>query len=429
MNKVLAIFLLIPLAALSQTAQPTPAEAAIARAQEAIEHSPTSQAYNDLALALARRARETSDPAYYDKAHEVLKKSFALNPNNFEGQKIKAWLLLGKHDFAAALELAKSLNKRVPDDVLVYGFLVDAYVETGNYAEAEKAAQWMLDLRGGSVPALARAAYLRELFGDIEGALELMRMSLDATSLSEREDRAWILSQIGHLHVLCGETGPAESALQQAMQVFPDYHYALGNLGKLRMLEKKYDEAAKLFRKRYDMAPHPENLYPLGAALEKAGQRAAARLVFAEFEKKARVESARMDNANRELILYYIDHAKKPAEALRVGRMEAERRQDVFTLDAYAWALYANGEYRQARQQIERVLTVGVREATIFYHAGLIARKAGDHAAARRYLRQAVDLNSIGSSRQGRRSRLSGAQQCEEDKPPGQSSRIDVHCC
>ena len=39
----------------------------------------------------------------------------------------------------------------------------------------------MLDLRPGNVPAVTRAAYLREMFGDVEGALELMAQALDAT--------------------------------------------------------------------------------------------------------------------------------------------------------------------------------------------------------------------------------------------------------
>ena len=82
---------------------------------------------------------------------------------------MRVWVLLGKHQFAAALELARSLNKEIPDDVQVYGFLTDALVELGNYKEAEEACQWMLDLRPGNVAALTRASYLRELFGDIEG--------------------------------------------------------------------------------------------------------------------------------------------------------------------------------------------------------------------------------------------------------------------
>ena len=99
------------------------------------------------------------------------------------------------------------------------------------------------------------------------------------------------------------------------------------------------------------------------------------------------------DNSNHELIFYYADHARKPAEALRVARMEVARRHDVHTLDAYAWALYVNGDYAEARKQIEKALEVGVRETQIFFHAGAIASKLKDRTAASRYIRQAQELN------------------------------------
>jgi hypothetical protein len=75
---------------------------------------------------------------------------------------------------------------------MIYGFLTDANVELGNYKEAEEAAQRMLDLRPGNLPGVTRAAYLRELFGDVDGALELMNMALQSTPTTEAEDAAWI---------------------------------------------------------------------------------------------------------------------------------------------------------------------------------------------------------------------------------------------
>jgi Tfp pilus assembly protein PilF len=69
----------------------------------------------------------------------------------------------------------------------------------------------------------------------------------------------------------------------------------------------------------------------------------------------------------------------------------------VFTLDSYAWALYQNGQYEDARKQIETALAVGVRDAKIFRHAGEIALKSGDKAAAEHYLQESADLNSVGS--------------------------------
>jgi hypothetical protein len=131
----------------------SPAERAIARTRAWIVKEPRkAEAYNALAMALARRARETADPSRYAEAQAALKTSFELVPENFEGQKVHAWVLLCRHEFAAAL------NKRMPDDEMVYMLLVDAHVELGAYKEAEEAAKLGLThrpnpaLRPGTVP-------------------------------------------------------------------------------------------------------------------------------------------------------------------------------------------------------------------------------------------------------------------------------------
>ena len=280
---------------------------------------------------------------------------------------------------------------------MLYGFLTDANVELGNYKDAETAAQWMLDLKPGNTPGLTRAAYLRELFGDIDGSLELMNMAYQSTPPGEAEDGAWIVTQMAHLNLAIGKIDQAEKLSQQALVMFPGYHYALGNLAKVRIQQKRYDEAVELLKQRYEAAPHAENLYDLAQALQLAGKTDDANKAFAEFERKSLLESNRGDNSNHELIFYYADYADQPTRALEVAQREIARRHDVFTLDSYAWALYRNGQYADARKQIESALAVGIRDAKIFRHAGEIALKSGDKAAAERYLRESVELNSVGS--------------------------------
>jgi tetratricopeptide (TPR) repeat protein len=406
MNKLAALFvmLLIASGAVAQNTNAStdqklsPAEQSMAQANHLIErNSKNFEAYNALALALSRRARETSDVKFYSLAEEALKKSFEISPENFDGAKIRVWVLLGKHEFAAAREEALKLNKIMPDDVMVYGFLTDANIEVGNYKEAEEAAQMMLDLRPGSLPGLTRAAYLRELFGDVDGALDLMNMALQSTPPSEVEDAAWILTQIAHLELSVGKNLEAEKHLEHALAVFPGYHYALGNLAKVRVQQKRYNEAVPLYEQRYAAAPHAENEYDLAEALELAGRAGDAKKTFAEFEQKSLRESTRSDNSNRELIFYYADHANEPAKALEVAQSEYARRHDVFTLDAYAWALHVNRRDIEARKQIEAALAVGIRSALLSRHAGEIAVSAGDRAAAQKYLQQAAELNTAES--------------------------------
>jgi len=169
MKRIAALLLLVlgTTAGFAQTtnvsveAKLSPAERSIAQARKLIEKKPNDfEAYNALALALSRRARETSDVTFYTQGEEWLQKSFAIAPDNFDGQKIRVWLLLGKHEFADALDAAKKLNEKMPDDVMLYGFLTDANVELGNYKDAETAAQWMLDLRAGNMPGVTQGAYL-----------------------------------------------------------------------------------------------------------------------------------------------------------------------------------------------------------------------------------------------------------------------------
>jgi len=403
--KTLAVLVLaLTTATLSQTAassaqaKPSPAEQSMARATQLIEKNPKNfEAYNALALALSRRARETSDVKFYAEAEDTLKKSFEISPNNFDGERIQVWLLLGKHEFAAAREAALKLSKRMPDDVMVHGFLADANAELGNYDEAEKAAQLMLDLRPGNLPGITRAAYLREIFGDVDGALELMNMALQSTAPSEVEDAAWILTQMAHLQLSVGKTADAEKNLQHALVLFPGYHYALGNLAKVRIQQRRYDDAVQLLQQRYQATPHAENLYDLAEALHFAGRHEDAKTAFAEFEQKSLLETNRGDNSNRELIFYYADYAHDPLKALEVAKREFSRRHDVYTLDSYAWALHVNGQDNEARRQIEAALAVGIRDARLLRHAGEIVLQVGDRTSAEKYLKQAADLSTLDS--------------------------------
>ena len=406
MKRIAALLccVLVTIGAYAQTGAPaseptlSPAERSMAQASKLIDKNPKNfEAYNALALALSRRARETSDVKFYNLAEEALQKSSAISTNNFDGARIHVWLLLGKHEFAAAREEAVKLNKKMPDDVMLYGFLTDANVELGDYADAEKAAQWMLNLRPGNLPGLTRAAYLRELYGDIDGSLDLMNMAFQSTPPSEVEDGAWILTQMAHLQLMAGKPEEAEKLLNQALLQFPGYHYALANMAKVRITQKRYEDAVALLQQRYDAAPHAENEYDLAEALELAGHKDQAAKMYAEFEIKSLAESVRGDNSNRELIFYYADHAHLPAKALEIAELERSRRHDVYTLDARAWALHVNGRDEEAKKDIETALAVGIRDGKFFRHAGEIELQAGDKKLAAEYLQKAALLKSPSS--------------------------------
>ena len=199
---------------------------------------------------------------------------------------------------------------------------------------------------------------------------------------------------MAHLSFIGGDLSKAEMWANGALGLFPDYHYALGTLAQVRIAQERFGEAVALLEKRYAAAPHAENLYALAEAQELAGQKDHALESYARFERQSLAESDLADNSNHELIAYYVDHAHLPAKALAIARREVERRQDVYTLDTYAWALAANGDYDQADTQIRKALAVGVKDPRLLFHAGAIALHLRHNDKAEVYLKDAASRHS-----------------------------------
>jgi tetratricopeptide (TPR) repeat protein len=371
---------------------------AISRARQMIATNPgDAGAYAALGTALCHQAEETSNAALYVDADRSLDKALQISPDNFEAKKAQVCIELGRHEFARAREQAMILNKRIPDDIMVYGLLVDANSALGNYADAEDAAQWMLKLRPGNTPALLHAADLREVFGQQDGALQLLRVILDASSPGDVSGRTAVLTQMARVELEIGDLSSTQAMGEAALSLQPDDSRALFVMAKLRLLQGRPAEAVELIRRSYKSVPQTQTLYALGDALEKAGLQNEAKKAFAEFEQEAVAESSHAYNANRDLIFYYADNANNPAKSLTIAELEIAQRHDVYTLDAYAWALSKNGRYADAKKQMDTALRIGIREATVFYHAGEIELGLGNTSEARRLFNAAVELKSIRS--------------------------------
>jgi tetratricopeptide (TPR) repeat protein len=375
-------------------ASTSPAELRIAGAQKVLEKQPSRyQAYTELAQALIRRARETGDTSYFERVHVAIANSLRIEPENFEAEQTHVYLLLAEHQYRVALEEAQALNRRMPDAVLIWGDMAEAEAAVGDYQHAETAAQWMMDLRPGNVPAYLTGATLREDWGDIDGAEEFLTKALQQTPPFETEETAWILTRMAKLQRRSGRPGPAEELLQEALKTFPDYYLSLEESAEVRLAEHACPEAVEFVEKRNRSFPSPSSELLAARVYECAGRSGDAAKMYAEFERDARARIALPDNANVELIKYYADHAHQPQDALRVARIEINYRHDAWTLDAYAWALYANGQFSEASRQIEKALEIGTRDAELFYHAGVIEAAIGKKVEASRYFQQSLDLD------------------------------------
>ena len=109
-------------------------------------------------------------------------------------------------------------------------------------------------------------------------------------------------------------------------------------------------------------------------------------------EASRRLLAANGVNTDLEIAIYDADHGD-PARALEAARDEWARRRSVHVADALAWALYVNGRPEEAARYAGRALSLGTRNATFLFHAGMIERALGDDARALELLREALAVN------------------------------------
>ena len=191
--------------------------------------------------------------------------------------------------------------------------------------------------------------------------------------------RAFLLMRWLACTLITGNNARAADLLTEAFRLAPSFHLALQVSASVEQATGRYDQAVALLSQRLDQVHTAEALYDFALALQKAGRKDEAASAFYDFETKAVAQSDQPYNANRDLVFYYADRRADPAKALKIAERERGIRHDSGTLDAYAWALFLNGNFKEARHQSNEALATGTRDPFVLSHASAIAsRNAGN---------------------------------------------------
>jgi tetratricopeptide (TPR) repeat protein len=134
---------------------------------------------------------------------------------DYDTQRSRAANLLKGKRFSEAKALASELNRRVPDDVEIYGILAEAQIELGEYEAAEKNVNWMFRLRPPSVESLSLGARLREKLGDVPGALEFCGTAFRMTLPADTDARERLLLLMASIESRAGMHKQAQQHLEQ----------------------------------------------------------------------------------------------------------------------------------------------------------------------------------------------------------------------
>lgn len=344
--------------------------------------------WTSLGTAWVRKARESSDPGFYLNANACADMALRVAPDDATALDLRAMVLLNQHSFEEARSVSEGIVARAPDDSTAYGTLSDALLELGQVDAAAAAVQAMMDLKPNSA-SYSRAAHLRWVRGDVAGAERIMREAIDSTAPGRHsEPRAWVLTDTAMLFWHHGDYDGAEAGFELALASMADYPPAL--VGKARVCLAKGDGegAAALLERAYAKSPLVETAWLLGDARTLAKDDAAASAAYELVERDGR----RVDP--RTLSLFESTKGLNASESLELVERERATRDDAYTEDARAWALYRNGRFADARLASDTATKWGTPDARFIYHAGAIRIAQGDAAGGRRLVERALALNS-----------------------------------
>jgi tetratricopeptide (TPR) repeat protein len=258
----------------------------------------------------------------------------------------------------------------------------------GRLAEAAPAYQAMMDLRPDS-HAFARAAELRWLTGDVEGAVLAMEVAARATSARSAETFAWTWATLGLYQLRAGRLEEATRSCDVALEVKPDSTTAWAVRGRVLLAEERPAEAADAFARAAARSPLPETLWAWAEALRAAGR------VQEADDVEARVLATGERADPRGLALYLAARSVELPRALRLLARELEARQDATTLGAIALAQSAAGDAAGAWPIMQRALAAGTPDPRLQLHAGLVAAAAGRRDDATAWLRAASQRRAL----------------------------------
>ncbi len=375
-----------------KTGQATMSDRNIRAAQEVVEKQPDDpKGYNMLSAAFMQKARETGDFSLNARAEESLKHSFRVAPDNYDGTKLQAALLLNYHRFSEALQTSQRAQAINPRDHEIYGAMVDALVELGDYKRAVDTAQKMVDLRPDTA-SYSRVSYLRELHGDTKGAIEAMKMATESANPQNPESGAWCRVHLGDELVKDGKLSEAEREYDHALYSFPDYHLALAAKARARYAAGDTDSAVTFYKRAIERVPLPDYIAALGDLYAKLGRAEEAKQ---QYEQVMFIEKmgAASETYSRQLALFWADHDTNLDEALAIAERERAARNDIYSADALAWCLFKKGRFEEAKTASDEALRLNTRDARLLYHAGMIALATGDKQKGAEYLKKSLAIN------------------------------------
>ncbi|MES2645449.1 MAG: transposase [Bacteroidota bacterium] len=353
-----------------------------------------------LAALFIQEARISGDYAYYDQAAmKTINDVLRIDSNNFEALVYQSLIYYSQHHFAEGLATAEKAKNINPYNAYVYGLMIDGNVEMGNYDSAIVNADRMVAIRP-DLTSYSRISYIREIHGDYKGAIEAMKLAVEAGGPGD-EYTEWSRVQLASLLEKTGDYMNAEMLYNISLNLRPDYPFAIAGLGRMQIAKKQYDSAVVYFKKANGLIDDNGIKESLADAYRLAGKNNESKKMAEAiiYELSLNAEAGNKDEsighyADRELAYAYLKAGDKD-KALEHALFEYNRRpQNIDVNETVAWVYYNRGEIEKALPYIKTAMKTNSKNPVFINRAALIFYKAGEKDLAKSLIAQTAAINS-----------------------------------
>ena len=227
-----------------------------------------------LGWAFIGKARLSYDPGYYKLGEQCALCIRSKSVDDPDALLLQGHILQSLHKFNDAAPIARKLVM-LRNEAFDYGLLGDVLMEQGRLTEAVTAYQKMIDLRP-DLQSYTRVAHMRWLKGDLDGAIEVMRIAVTSGSPCDAEPTAWAYTRLGLYELQAGDTEIATKSAEIAFQFAQNYAAALLLRGRVLLVQGKVEEAIESLQRAAALTRLPEYEWTLADALREAGNPQAA---------------------------------------------------------------------------------------------------------------------------------------------------------
>jgi predicted Zn-dependent protease len=295
---------------------------------------------------------------------------------------------ISQHRFQAALLYAENALALKDQKALSLMLLVDASLEVGDYARANKILRQFKNKN--SFAYLIRKAKLKDHEGFLDSAIVCMEKAYKR--ISGRKTLAqWTLTNLADMYGHAGRIKESYDMYLEVLKNNPEDDYALKGIAWIALSHDSNSADSKIIINSLAKRKWMPDAHLMLAEIAALEGNEIERLTQLKRFKSLVDQPAYQLLYHKYLAALEAEDFDNPNAAIGIANNEIINRPTPQSYDLLAWSYYCNGNFKQALEIAHKYVVNQTHEPDALYHIGMIYKATGDISKAEHYLTEALE--------------------------------------